>query len=87
MAVIVGDNPNAIGYVGFGNFEADIVPVAIAGVLPSKEAAQDGSYQLVRPLLLLTGPLTQPLAHTFIDYTLSAEGQRVVEENGWVPAR
>jgi phosphate transport system substrate-binding protein len=87
MAAIVGDNPDAIGYVGFGNFEADLIPVAINGVLPAKEAAQDESYQLVRPLLLLTGPLTQPLAHTFIDFALSAEGQRVVEENGWVPAR
>jgi len=87
MAAIVGDNPEAIGYVGFGNFEADIVPVAIDGVLPSKEAAQDETYRLVRPLLLLTGPLTQPLADTFVDFARSAEGQLLVEENGWVPAQ
>jgi hypothetical protein len=38
-------------------------------------------------LLLLTGPLTQPLAHTFIDFALSDKGQQIVEASGWVPAK
>jgi phosphate transport system substrate-binding protein len=87
MAAIVQSSPDAIGYVGFGNLEPGLKLLAIDGVLPSEETAQDGSYRLVRPLLLLTGPLTQPLAQTFVDFALSDEGQQVVAESGWVPAK
>jgi phosphate transport system substrate-binding protein len=87
MAAIVGDNANAVGYVGFGNLESDIKMVSIDSILPSEEAARDGSYSLVRPLIFLTGPLTQPLAQRFIDFTLSEDGQELVIDSGWVPAR
>jgi phosphate transport system substrate-binding protein len=87
MAAIVAEDPAAIGYVGFGNLESEVKAVAIDDVFPTSEAAQDGSYRLVRPLLLLTGPLTQPIAQTFIDFVLSPEGQQLVEQDGWVPVR
>ncbi|MBN1136719.1 MAG: phosphate ABC transporter substrate-binding protein [Anaerolineae bacterium] len=86
MAAIVGDNPGAIGYVGFGNIEADLELVSIDGVMPSAEAARNGSYRLVRPLLLLTGPLTQPLARRFVEFALSDEGQQIVADSDWIPA-
>jgi phosphate transport system substrate-binding protein len=87
MAVTVSEHAGAVGYVGFGNLESDLKMVSIDGVLPSEETAQDGSYPLVRPLLFLTGPLTQPLAQTFIDFALGDEGQRIVEHSGWVPVK
>ncbi len=87
MAAIVADEPDAIGYVGFGNVEPGIKLLTIDGVLPSEETARNGQYPLVRPLLLLTGPLTQPLARKFVDFALSDEGQQVVEESGWVRDR
>jgi phosphate transport system substrate-binding protein len=71
--------------VGFGNLESGLKMVSIDGVLPSEGTARDGSYRLVRPLLFLTGPLTQPLAQTFIDFALGDGGQKIVEESGWVP--
>ncbi|MBN1660257.1 MAG: phosphate ABC transporter substrate-binding protein [Anaerolineae bacterium] len=86
-AAAVANQPGAIGYVGFGNIEPGLKLVSIDGVLPSEETARDGSYRLIRPLLLLTGPLTQPLGHTFVDFATSAEGQALVKESGWVPAR
>jgi phosphate transport system substrate-binding protein len=86
-AAAVAGEPAAIGYVGFGNLESGLKQVAIDGVLPSEEAARDGTYRLIRPLLLMTGPLTQPLGHTFVDFATSAEGQALVKESGWVPAR
>ena len=85
MAAAVIENPSAIGYVGFGNLESGLKMVSIDGVLPSEGTARDGSYRLVRPLLFLTGPLTQPLAQTFIDFALGDGGQKIVEESGWVP--
>jgi phosphate transport system substrate-binding protein len=70
IAAIVADEPDAIGYVGFGNVEPGTKLLTIDGVLPSKETARNGQY----PLLLLTGPLTQPLARMFVDFALSDEG-------------
>ena len=87
VAAAVAADPSAIGYVGFGNLEANLKLIKIDEVLPTKDTARNGSYSLVRPLLLLTGPLTQPLAKTYIDFVLSAEGQKLVEEDGWVPFR
>lgn len=87
VAALVTNDVGAIGYVGFGNVESSLRTVAIDGVVPSVATVRDGSYRLVRPLLLLTGPLSQPLAQAFIDFVLSDEGQRLVAEDGWVPVR
>jgi phosphate transport system substrate-binding protein len=87
VAAMVAENDNAIGYIGFGHFELDIKVIAIDGVMPSEETAQDGSYPVVRPLLFMTGPLSQPIAQDFIDFALSEEGQQMVVDEGWVPAQ
>ncbi|MBN1485221.1 MAG: phosphate ABC transporter substrate-binding protein [Chloroflexia bacterium] len=87
VAAIVADRPAAVGYVGFGNLEENVKLVAIDGLLPSPEAAREGRYTLVRPLQLLTGPLSQPLAQLFVEFATGPEGQRVVQESGWIPAR
>lgn len=84
VAALVAAESGAIGYVGFGNLEESLKPLALDGVTPSPESARDGSYPLVRPLLLLTGPLSQPLADSFLQFVTSAEGQRLVTEDGWV---
>ncbi len=77
----------SIGYVGFGNLDTSLKVLQVGGILPTQESAKDGTYPLVRPLILLTGPLSQPLAQTFIDYVLSDEGQRYVNEYGWIPVK
>jgi phosphate transport system substrate-binding protein len=86
VAAKVSGQTNAIGYVGFGNLEAGIKAIHIDGVEPTEDNARNGSYSLTRPLQLLTGPLTQPLAKTFIDYAVSDAGQDVVQASGWIPA-
>ncbi|HEY1013369.1 MAG TPA: phosphate ABC transporter substrate-binding protein [Herpetosiphonaceae bacterium] len=86
-AAIVRADPRAIAYVGFGNLDGSLKPLAIDGAAPELELVRAGRYRLVRPLLLLSGPLSQPLAGEFINFVLSPEGQRLVGEDGWVPAR
>jgi phosphate transport system substrate-binding protein len=83
----VATSPGAVGYVGFGNVQRNIKVLAIEGVAPSATSARDGSYPLVRPLLLLRGPLSRPEAQDFIDYVLSDEGQQIVTSGGWVSMR
>lgn len=86
-AAIVGADPQAVAYVGFGNLDGALKPLAIDGVPPRLELVRSGRYRLVRPLLLLSGSLSQPLAGEFINFVLSPEGQRLVRDDGWVPAR
>lgn len=85
VAATVSRDPAAVGYVGFGNLDENVALVSIDGVLPSKQTANDGSYPILRPLLLLTSPFSQPLADHFIQFVLSDEVQRQVEEFGWIP--
>jgi phosphate transport system substrate-binding protein len=87
VAALVLDDHHAIGYVGFGHLDASLKPLKINSVTPSAETAQEGSYKVTRPLQLMTGPLSQPLAETFVAFARSETGQRVVEESGWVPAK
>ncbi|MCX7683313.1 MAG: phosphate ABC transporter substrate-binding protein PstS family protein [Anaerolineae bacterium] len=84
VVAAVTEDPAAIGYVGFGHLEPALKALKIGGVPPTEENARTGAYPLVRPLLLLTGPLTQPIAKYYIDFALSPEGQQVVTEAGWV---
>ena len=85
VAANVSSQPAAIGYVGFGNIDSNLKILAIVGTLPSPESIRDGTYPLLRPLSLLTGPFSQPLANDFINFVLSPEGQAYVEEFGWIP--
>ena len=87
VAALVSGDPQAIGYVGFGNLEPSLKLLSIDEIQPTKDSARSGAYQLVRPLLLLTGPLTQPVAQTYIDFVLSTAGQKLVEADGWIPVQ
>ena len=86
-AANVANKPGAIGYVGFGNLDNTIKVIAINGTLPTQKTARDNSYPLIRPLLFMTGPLSQPLAQIFIDFALSSQGQKSVQDLGWVPVK
>ncbi|MCX7855777.1 MAG: phosphate ABC transporter substrate-binding protein [Anaerolineae bacterium] len=87
VAAMVAERPGAIGYVGFGNLTDQLRVVKINGVAPTPATARSGEYPLVRPLNLLTGPLSQPMAQEFIRFALNSDGQRIVELAGWVPVR
>jgi phosphate transport system substrate-binding protein len=86
-AANVSGKPGAIGYVGFGNLDKTIKVIAINGIPPTQENARDNSYPLIRPLTFMTGPLSQPLAQTFIDFALSARGKKSIQDLGWVPIK
>ena len=85
MTSVAGD-PNAIGYISLGSLNDTVQPVAIDGVEPSAAAVKDGTYAIARPFNVVTGSKTSDAAADFLAYILSAEGQAVVEENGYVAA-
>ena len=80
-------DPNAIGYIGFGNIDPGVKILAINQFLPDQENARNGKYPLIRPLILITGPLSQPLSQDFIAFALSSQGQQIVSSGGWLPVK
>ncbi|MCF3651866.1 phosphate ABC transporter substrate-binding protein [Synoicihabitans lomoniglobus] len=88
IASEVAGNINGIGYVGLAYAETPgTAVVSIDGVVPSKAAVQDKSYPYARPTFYYTNGYPEGEAANFVDYTLSDEGQKVVEQIGFVPVR
>ncbi len=89
----VAGNENAIFYPGLGYLTDEVKPLAIKatpdspGVMPSVEAAQDGSYPISRGLYFYTDGEPDGIIKLFVDYCLSTEGQERVTESGYVPLK
>ena len=84
MMTSVAGNPNAIGYISLGSLNETVKALAIDGVEASVENIKAGSYTVARPFNIATQAEVSEAAQAFIDFILSAEGQAVVEENGYI---
>ena len=61
-----------------------LVAVSVDGVAPTPANVRSGSYPMSRPLFLITnGPPTGE-AKRFIDFVISAEGQKLVSRHGYL---
>jgi phosphate transport system substrate-binding protein len=84
----VAKNPNGIGYVGLAYIKAPgIKVVSIGGIVPSKESVLSKKYPYARPNFYYTNGEPTGEAAKFIEFTLSEEGQKIVEQVGFVPVR
>jgi len=84
VASTVPKTPGAIGYVGLGYLSSRVKALALNGVMPSRETVLNNKYKLARPLFMYTNGSPQGVVKDFLDFVLSAEGQRLVEETGFV---
>ena len=80
----VAGNPAAIGYVSLGSLNDTVKAVAIDGVTPSAEAVKDGSYKIARPFNIMLSAKAGDAAKAFVDFIMSADGQKVVTGSGYV---
>ncbi len=84
MMTSVSGNPSAIGYISLGSLNETVKALEIDGVAASVENIKAGAYSVARPFNIATkGEVSEP-AQAFIDFILSAEGQAVIEENGYI---
>lgn len=87
----IAQNPNAIGYYGMGYSNPTQKFLAVAkdknssSHLPTVENVMSGEYYISRPLLMYTNGEPQGLIKAFIDFVLSAEGQKIVQQIDFVP--
>lgn len=83
MTTVSGDE-YAIGYSSTGSLNDTVKALNVDGVEPTAQNIKDGRYSLSRPFNIATKGTPGKLAQDFIDYILSEEGQKVVEDNGYI---
>ena len=83
MTSVAGD-ASAIGYISLGSLNDTVKAVAIDGVEPTVENIKNGTYTVARPFNIATQGEVGEAAADFIQFILSAEGQAVVAENGYI---
>lgn len=83
----VSSTPNAIGYLSFGYLDDTIKAITVEGVAPSEENASNSTYPIVRPLNMLTNGAAEGVVKAFLDYILSADGQAIVSDEGYIPVK
>lgn len=84
MMTSVAGNPAAIGYISLGSLNETVKALAIDGVDATVENIKAGEYKIARPFNIATGAQISEAAQAFIDFILSAEGQAVVEDAGYI---
>ena len=90
VAQTIAQTPGAIGYVsiGFVSSEVKAVPVLYTSssdvVAPTHENVLSGNYPINRELFLFTNGQPDGLAKDFIEFIKGPEGQKIVEEEGYV---
>lgn len=83
MTTVAGDE-YAIGYSSTGSLNDTVKALNVDGVEPTAQNIKDGKYSLSRPFNIATKGKPGKLAQDFIDYIMSTEGQKVVEDNGYI---
>ncbi len=88
---LVGATRTAIGYSGMGYATAAVTMLKVAtrpgeaAVEPSVQSTVSRAYPLARSLQVYTLGEPQGAVKELIDWILSPAGQRILEENGYVP--
>jgi len=80
----VSTTPDSIAFLSFGYLDESVKALAVDGVDATVENALNGSYPVVRPLNMLTDGAPGELAQAWLDFILSAEGQAIVVEEGYI---
>lgn len=86
MMSSVANDVNAIGYISLGSLNDTVKAVKIDGAEASVDSVKSGDYKVVRPFNIVLGENTSEAATDFVNYIMSAEGQAIVEENGYIAA-
>ena len=81
---LVGDDPDAIGFISLGLVDKTVKAVELNGIIPTREHVIDGSYNLSRPFLFLCKQEPAGLTKDFINFTLSDKGKQILNAQGLV---
>ena len=83
----VSTTPNSIGYLSFGYLDESVKALMVEGVAPTEENAANGTYAIVRPLNMITNGAPKGVVKAFLNFILSADGQAIVSEEGYIAVK
>ncbi len=84
MQNVQGDE-NAIGYASLGSMSDSVKAVKIDGAEATTDNVLNGSYKISRPFNVATKSDLSAAAQDFLNYILSADGQKIISDNGYIP--
>ena len=80
----VKSNKYAIGYIGMGYMDDSIHSLAIDGITPSKENVSNKTYPIAREVYWYVPSERTGTMKELVDFAISADGQSVVESEGFI---
>ena len=84
MLTSVAGDEYAIGYVSLGSLNDTVKALKIDGAEATADNIKAGTYKIARPFNIATKGDATGLAADFINYIMSDEGQKVIEDNGYI---
>jgi phosphate transport system substrate-binding protein len=86
VMITIAGNPDAIGYISLGSLNDMVKALKVDGAEASAENIKSNTYMVYRPFNIATKSEVSEAAQDFINFILSSDGQKVVEENGYIAA-
>lgn len=83
MTTVQGDE-YAIGYISLGSLNETVKALQIDGAEATVENIKNGTYTVARPFNIVTKDGISAGAQDFIDFIMSADGQAIIEESGYI---
>ncbi|MDO4439271.1 MAG: substrate-binding domain-containing protein [Eubacteriales bacterium] len=83
MTSVAGDK-SSIGYISLGSLNDTVKALSIDGAEANVDNIKSGDYKVSRPFNIVTTGNENELAQDYIKFILSEQGQKVVEENGYI---
>ena len=84
VMTVAGDS-QAIGYISLGSLdESQVKALKIDGAEATAENVSSGTYKVARPFNIVTTGAVSELAQDFINFIMSADGQQVIEDEGYI---
>ena len=80
----VKGNDAAIGYISLGSLNDSVKAAKIENVEATAENVKSGDYKISRPFNIAYKGELEGLAKDFVDFIMSADGQKVVADNSYV---
>ncbi len=87
MKSAVSTDPYSIGYTSVGHIDDSVARVTLDGIVPTIDTVKNGSYKISRGLYSNTKGEPKGLTKKFIDYLYSADGQKIIAEEGFIAVR
>lgn len=80
----VAGNEAAIGYISLGSMSDEVKSLKLNGVEATVDNVKSGDYELQRPFNIVTKGELEKLPQDFVDFIMSADGQAIIEEEGYI---